>query len=100
MDPSIASDVLRGLVADVTQVMTTAIANATVPVPVTPKTINYSSAINLYNDESFKTKTKKRKYQWNLTNNTYKGCKKDGISATVDHADNILDLFKDCSVQF
>ena len=45
----IASNVLRSLVTTVTQAMTTAIANATVTVPVTPNTITYSSAIDPYN---------------------------------------------------
>ena len=56
--PAIDSDVLRSLVTFVTQAMTTAIANATLPVPVTPKTITYSPAIDPYGDELFETKTK------------------------------------------
>ena len=98
--PAIASDVLSSLVMAVTQAMMTAIANTTVPVPVTSKTITYSSTINPYNNESFKTKTKEGKYRWHLTTKTTKGWKKDCISATVEHGDKILDLFKDRSVQF
>ena len=49
--PAIASDVLRSLVTAVTKAMKTTIANATVPVSVTPNTITYFSAINLYNNE-------------------------------------------------
>ena len=98
--PAISSDVLRILVTAVTQAMTTAIINATVPVPVTPKTITYSSAIDLYNDESFKTNTKEWKFRWHLTTKTSKGRKRDGIYATVEYDDTILDLFKDRSVQF
>ena len=60
--PSIASYLLRSLVTDVTEAMTTVIVNTTVPVPVTPKTITYSSAIDPYNGELFKTKTKEGKY--------------------------------------
>ena len=71
-----------------------------VPVPVTPKTITYSSAIDPYNNESFETKTKEGKYRWHLTTKTDKGWKKGGISATAKHAKNILDLFRDHSVQF
>ena len=80
--------------------MTTAIANTTVPSPFTPKTINYSSTINPFNDESFETNMKEGKYRWHLTTKTAKGWNKDGISATVKHANKILDLFKDCSVYF
>ena len=97
---SIAPDILRSLVWAITQVMTTAIANATVPVPVTPNTITYSFAINPYNNELFKTKTRNGKYRWHLTTKTAKGWKKDGISATVEHTYKILGLFKDRSVQF
>ena len=71
--PSIASNVLRILVTAVTQAMTTAIENATVPVPVTTKTINYSSVIDPYNNESFETNTKEWKYRWHLTTKTAKG---------------------------
>ena len=56
--PAIASDVLRSLVTAVTQAMIPAIANTTLPVPVTPKTITYSSAIDPYGDKLFETKTK------------------------------------------
>ena len=97
--PAIASDVLRSLVTAVTQAMTTAIANATVPVPVTPNTITYYSTIDPYGDKFSETKTKEGKYRWHLTTKTSKGWKHDGISATVTHAKNILDLFKDLSVQ-
>ena len=45
-------------------------------------------------------KTKEGKYRWHLTTKTAEEWKNDGISATVDHANKILDLFKDCSVQF
>ena len=67
--PAIASDVLRSLVTAVTQAMTTATANAMVPVPVTPKTITYFSTIYQYNDESFGTKIKDGKNRWHLTTN-------------------------------
>ena len=94
--PSITYDVLRSLVMAVTQVMTTTIANVTVPVIVTPKTINYSSDIDPYNDNFFEKNMKEGKYRCHLTTKTSKGWKKDGISATVKHANKILDLFKDC----
>ena len=55
---SVASNVLRSLVMAVTKAMTTAIANATVPVPVILNTITYSSVINPYNNELFETKKK------------------------------------------
>ena len=84
----------------VTQAMTTAITNALVLVPVTPKNITYSSAINPYDNEFFETKMKKGKYRWHLTTKTAKGWKKDGISATTKHANKILDILKDHSVQF
>ena len=96
----IASNVLRRLITAVTQTTTTAIANATVPIPVTPKTITYFSAINPYNNKSFETKTKKGRYRWHLTTKTFEGWKKDGSYATVKQAKKILDLFKDSSVQF
>ena len=51
---AIASDVFRSLITAVTQATTTAFANATVPVPVTPKNITYSSVINLYNGKLLK----------------------------------------------
>ena len=98
--PAIASDVLRSLVTAVTQAMTTVTANATVPVPVTPKTITYSSAIDLYGNELFETNTKEGKYRWHLTTKTAEGWKNDGIYATVKPAGKILDIFKDRSVQF
>ena len=66
---AISSDVLRSLVTAVTQAMATAIANATVPVPVTPKTITYFSVIDLYNNESFHKK-KEGKYRWHLITKT------------------------------
>ena len=80
--------------------MTTSIANTTVPVPVTPNTITYSYAIDLYDDKLFGMKTKEGKYWWHFNTKTIEGWKKDGISATIKHTDKILDLFKDCSVQF
>ena len=80
--------------------MMTAIANAMVPVTVTTKTITYSFAIDPYNKESFKTKTKEGKYWWKLTTKTSEGWKKDGIYATIEHTNKILELFKDRSVQF
>ena len=43
--------------------MITAIANSTVLVLVTPKTITYSSAIDLYDDELLETKTKEGNYR-------------------------------------
>ena len=92
---AIDSDVLRSLVTAVTQAMMTAISNATVPVPVTPKTITYSSIIDPYDDESLETKKKEGKYRWHLNTKTVEGWKNDGISAYVDHAGKILDLFKD-----
>ena len=88
------------LVTAVTQAMMTAIANAAVPVPVTPKIITYYSDIDPYDDESFGTNMKEGNYQWHLTTKTVGGWKKDGIYATVEHADKILELFKDRSVQF
>ena len=57
----IASNVLRSLVTAVTKAMKTAIANATVLVAVTPKTITYSSSIHLYDNKPFKIKTKEGK---------------------------------------
>ena len=95
---AIAFNVLRSLVTLVTQSMTTAIVNATFPGPVNTKTTTYYSAINLYDNELSETKTEEGKYQWHFYTKTAEGWKKDGISATVDHADNILDLFKDRSV--
>ena len=97
---SIASNVLRSLVMVITQVMTTAIANATVPVPITPNTITYSSAIDPYNDESFETKIKEGKYRWHLITMTAEGWEKYSVYPTVEQANKILDLFKYCSVQF
>ena len=44
--PAIYYDVLRSFVTAVTQARKNAIANTTVPVPVTPKTIKYSSALD------------------------------------------------------
>ena len=49
--PAIAYDFLRSLITAATQDMTTAIVNATVPVPVIPNTITDSSAIDLYVDD-------------------------------------------------
>ena len=49
---AIAFNVLGSLITSVTQAMTTSIANATVPVPVTPKTIPYSSAIDPFDNKS------------------------------------------------
>ena len=71
--PAIASDVLRSLVMSVTQAITTDIANGMVPVLVTPKIITYSSVIDLYNDKSFKTKTKEGKYRRDLTTKAVEG---------------------------
>ena len=99
-DLSITYNVLRSLVTDVTQVMATAISNVMVPVRVRPKTITYSSSVDLYDEDSFEMKTKEGKYRWHLTTKTSEGWKKDFISATVNHANKILDLFNDCSVQF
>ena len=48
----------------------------------------------------FKTKTKEGKHRWHLITKTAEGRRKDGICATVEHADKILDLLKNCSVQF
>ena len=59
---SIDSNVLRSLVTDVTTAMTTAISNKTFPVSATPMTTTYSSTIDLYYRESFKTKSKEDKY--------------------------------------
>ena len=98
--PYIASDVLRSLVMAVAKSMTPAIANATVLVASTPKTISYSSAIYPYDGKSFEMKMKEGKYWWHLITKTAEGWKKDGISAIVEHANKILDLFKDHSVQF
>ena len=98
--PSVASNFHRSLVTAVTKAMTTAIANATVPVPVIPNTITYSSVINLYDNESFETKTKEGNYRRHLTTKTAEWWKRDGISATVENAKKTLDLFKDSSVQF
>ena len=98
--PSIASDVLRSLIMVVTEAMTTAIANTTVPVPVTSKNITYYFATKPYDDKSFETKTKEGNYRWHLTTKTAKVWKKDGISSTFKHADKILDLLKDRLVQF
>ena len=98
--PDTDYDVLRKFVMTVTMLMMTAIANATVPVAATPKTTMYSSAIEPYDNEPFKTNKKEGKLRWNLITKTAKGWKKDGISTTVEHANNILDIFKDRSVQF
>ena len=59
--PAISSDVFRSLVMAITQAMITAITNAMFTVPVTPKTITDSSAIYLYEEELFETKTKEGK---------------------------------------
>ena len=59
--PAIDSDVIRILVTAVTKAMVTAIANSTVPNPVTPNTITHSSAINPYNNETLETNTKEGK---------------------------------------
>ena len=80
--------------------MTTAIANATVFVPIAPKTINYCSVINPYDDEYFATNMKEGMYRWHLNTKTDEGWMKDVIYATVYHSDKILDLFKFNSVQF
>ena len=98
--PANATNVLRSLVMAVTQAMTTAISNTTVTVPVMPKTTTYSSDIDPYDNESFGTKTKEGKYRWHLNTKTAEGWKNDGIYATVDHTNNILDLLKYRSVQF
>ena len=58
---AIASDVLKSLVTAVTHVMTNAIANTTVPVPVTLQTITFPSAIDPYDDKSLETNTKEGK---------------------------------------
>ena len=79
--------------------MKNTIANAMVALPVTPKTITYSSVIDLYNNKSLGTKKKEGKYMWNLTTDTSEEWKKDGISATVEHVEKILDIFKDRSVR-
>ena len=97
--PAIVSNVLRSLVTDVIKAMTTAITNAMVPVAVTTKTITYYSAIHLYDKESFETNTKEGKYRCHLITKTSEGWKNEQISATVEHADKILELFKDSSVQ-
>ena len=55
---AITYNVLRSLATAVTKSMTTAIANSTFLVTANPKTIMYSSAIDLYGDNSFKIKTK------------------------------------------
>ena len=72
---AIASNVLRSLVTAVTKAMTTAIANAMVPVAATPNTITYSSSIYLYNNKPFEMKTKEGKCWWHLINKTAKGHK-------------------------
>ena len=69
---AIASDVLRSLVTAITQAMTIAIANAMVPVPVTPKFITYYSTINPYDNAFFGMNMKEGNYRWNLTNKTAK----------------------------
>ena len=58
----ISFNVIRSLVTAVTKAMKNFTANAMVPVSVTPKTITYFSAIDLYNNESLKTKTKEENY--------------------------------------
>ena len=98
--PYIASDVLRSLVMAVAKSMTPAIANATVLVASTPKTISYSSAIDPYDGKSFEMKMKEGKYWWHLITKTAEGWKKDGISVTMENSDKILDLFKDRFIQF
>ena len=98
--PVISSNILRILVTDVTQVMRTDISKATVPVPVNPKTITYSFVVDPCDNESFETKIKEGKYRWHFTTKKSEGWKKDGISATVKHANKVLDLFKERSVQF
>ena len=45
-------------------------------------------------------KTKKGKYRWHLTIKTAECWKKDVIPNTIYHSNNILDIFKYCSVQF
>ena len=59
--PDTDYDVLRKFVMAVTMLMMTAIANATVPVAATPKTTMYSSAIEPYDNEPFKTNKKEGK---------------------------------------
>ena len=98
--PAIALNVLGSLVTAVTQAITTAIANTKVPVHVALKIITYSSAYDPYDKKLFKTKTKEGKHRWHLITKTAEGRRKDGICATVEHADKILDLLKNCSVQF
>ena len=71
--PSISSNVLMSLVTAVTQAMMTAIANAAVPVPVTPKIITYYSDIDPYDDESFGTNMKEGNYRWHPTTKTVGG---------------------------
>jgi len=60
----------------------------------------YSTAIDPYDDESFETTSKEGKYRWHLITKTTEGWKKESTAATVDHADKVLDLFKDRAVQF
>ena len=67
--PAIASNVLTA----VTKSMMTAIANATIPVATTPKTITYFSAIDPYDKKSFETKTKEGKYWWHLITKNAEG---------------------------
>ena len=71
--PYIASDVLRSLVMAVAKSMTPAIANATVLVASTPKTISYSSAIDPYDGKSFEMKMKEGKYWWHLITKNAEG---------------------------
>ena len=55
-------DVLKSFITAVNTVMTTTIARKMLPVAATPNTTTYSSAINPYNNESFRMKTKEGKY--------------------------------------
>ena len=55
-------DVLKSFITAMNTVMTTTIAKKILPVVATPNTSMYSSAINPYNNESLRMKTKEGRY--------------------------------------
>ena len=98
--PSVDPRAVKAMMMAMTKAMTTAITNASLAAANKRDKPVYSTALDPYDDESFETTTKEGKYRWHLVTKTTEGWKKESTSATVDHADKVLDLFKDRAVQF
>ena len=98
--PDINSDVLRILVTSVTTAMTTVIVNATFLVTDIPNTTTYSSAILPTQQQIVQDKDEGREISVAAHHQDLRRVKNYGIYATLEHANNIMDLFKYRYVHF